>query len=480
MSTRKALALSFLDRYSGLVLTIVSSMVLARLLTPSEVGVFSVTMVLLTYLASLRDLGAGQYLLQEKDLTQERIRATWTVQLGLGLLFAVVVFVAAGPVADFYAEPRMRDIMHVLALNFAVGPFGSITYAWLMREMRFGSLAIMRFSSSLVGAIVSVALAWYGWGPISLAYGSLVSTIVNAMIAVSFRPATFPWMPGMKEVRRVLSFGGHMTVSSVANTIANSVAELVLGKFQGMAATGLFSRAFGLAAMFHRLILDATHAVALPLFAKESREKGNANQAFLRATSYVTAIGWAFFLGLIFLAHPTIRLLYGAQWDDSVDLTRLLAIGMMLGLPSSLCSVLLTASGGIKMVAKATVAISATYVVAISTGASFGLMETGIALIFVKCITTLIWFYCLRRRIGLTLRQFADALTRSVAVAFIAGIPPAISFFWFHHYPDEIVAPLLVGAPASVALFVAAVFLTRHPLQEEVVRVWTRIKPTRG
>src|SRR5690242_18953626 len=128
------------------------------------------------------------------------MRATWTVQLGLGLLFAVIVFVAAGPNADSYAEPPARPIMHVLALNFTVSPFGSLTYAWLMREMKFGSLAIMRFASSLFGAIVSIALAWYGWGPISLAYGSLVSTVINAMIAIFFRPPAFPWLPGIKEL----------------------------------------------------------------------------------------------------------------------------------------------------------------------------------------------------------------------------------------------------------------------------------------
>jgi O-antigen/teichoic acid export membrane protein len=85
VSTRKALALSFLDRYSGLILHTVSAMVVARLLTPAELGVYSVTMVLLGFIATFRDMGAGQYLVQQKELTEERIRATWSVQLGLGL-----------------------------------------------------------------------------------------------------------------------------------------------------------------------------------------------------------------------------------------------------------------------------------------------------------------------------------------------------------------------------------------------------------
>ena len=84
MSTRNSLFFSFLDRYASLVITIISSMVIARLLTPAEIGVFSVTIVLVSFVTTVRDMGAGQYMVQEKELTTERIRSVWAVQLGLG------------------------------------------------------------------------------------------------------------------------------------------------------------------------------------------------------------------------------------------------------------------------------------------------------------------------------------------------------------------------------------------------------------
>ena len=125
MTTRRALVFSFLDRYASLLIAVASSMVIARLLTPAEIGVFSITMVLLMFVSAVRDMGAGQYLIQEKDLTTERLRAVWAVQLGLGLALACLVLLASYPVAIFYDEPRMRDIMLVVALNYAVNPFGA-------------------------------------------------------------------------------------------------------------------------------------------------------------------------------------------------------------------------------------------------------------------------------------------------------------------------------------------------------------------
>ena len=103
MTLRRSLVFAALDRYSSLVIAIISVMILARLLAPAEIGIFSVTMALLTMAATVRDMGAGNYLLQEKELTTERIRAVWAVQLGLGLILAVIVALASGPVADFYA-----------------------------------------------------------------------------------------------------------------------------------------------------------------------------------------------------------------------------------------------------------------------------------------------------------------------------------------------------------------------------------------
>jgi O-antigen/teichoic acid export membrane protein len=102
MSTRRALLFSYVDRYAALAIGIATSMVIARLLTPTEVGVFSVTMVLISFTAALRDLGSGQYLVQEPELTCDRMRATWTVQLLSGLVLAIVVGAAARPVSRFY------------------------------------------------------------------------------------------------------------------------------------------------------------------------------------------------------------------------------------------------------------------------------------------------------------------------------------------------------------------------------------------
>jgi O-antigen/teichoic acid export membrane protein len=476
MSTRNSLFYSFLDRYASLAITIVSSMVIARLLTPAEIGVFSVTVVLLSFVSTLRDMGAGQYMVQEKELTIERIRAVWTVQLGLGVVMACIVLAASYPVALFYDEPRMRNVMLVVALNYVVNPFGSLTFTWLAREMRFESIAVMRFTSVLSGALVATWLAWKSFGPISLAFGSLASTVVNALAANFFRPKFFPWLPGFSEVRRVLSFGSKLTLGTIVHDLAASAPELMLGKWQSLSATGLYSRSNGLVEMFRRLFVDAVGAVCLPWFARQSREHGSFAEPFVKATAYVTAFGWSFCLAVICLAHPMIRILYGPQWDQAVDLTRVLSIAMIFTVPAVLCNAALLSSGAASAIARATIYSAAFTVVFVALGALQGLMETGIAMIASAVMTSGIWLRATSKHIGLPLSALIPALRQSALVATLAGVGPVMALWLYGPYPEHFAMPLALGGGVGLVGFVAGVMWVQHPLEDELMSVWSKIR----
>lgn len=451
-------------------------MVIARLLTPAEIGVYSVTMVLLMFVSTFRDMGAGQYLVQEKELTTERIRAVWAVQLGLGLVLACLVLLASYPVSVFYKEPRMFDILLVVALNYAVNPFGSLTYAWLMREMRFESVALMRFSAGLVGALVSAWLAWKDYGPISLAIGSLASTVVNALMAIYFRPKSFPWRPGTAEIRRVLTFGSKLTASSIVSTISSSAPELLLGKLQNLEAVGFYSRAMGLVQMFYRLFVDAVSSVCLPWFAKQSRERGSFDEPFLKATAYVTALGWSFCLAIICLAHPVIRVLYGDQWDQSVDLARILAVAIAFSVPAALCQTALLSAGAVTTIARVTVQSAIQRVLLVAMGASQGLTGIGIALILSSTIAAVMWLHATSKKIDFSLPDILATLRPSATVALLAGVGPALAFWLYGPYPESFAEPLLLGGVGGLVGFVAGAIAFQHPLAEEITRLYSMLK----
>ena len=394
----------------------------------------------------------------------------------MGLTLACLVLVASYPVAAFYKEPRMLDIMLVVAFNYAVNPFGSLTYAWLMREMRFESIALMRFSATLGGALVSVWLAWKGYGPISLAFGSLASTLTNALLAIYFRPKSFPWLPGVGEIKRVLVFGSRLTGSSIVATMSGGAPELLLGKLQDLTAAGLYSRSNGLVQMFHRLFVDAVGAVCLPWFATQSRERGSFVDPFLKATAYVTAFGWSFCLAVVCLAHPIVRVLYGNQWDESVDLARLLAVAMVFSVPAALCEIALLSSGAVATIARVTILSALQSVVFVAVGASQGLVALGFSMMASAAVSAAIWLRATSKHIDLPLLGLMRTLRQSALVALLAAVGPALALWIYGPYPEVFAMPLVLGGAGGLAGFVVGVMIFQHPLQDEIVAIWSKIR----
>jgi len=472
-TTRKALALSFLDRYSGLVIHTASSMVIARLLTPSQIGVYSVTMVLLGFVATFRDLGAGQYLVQNKALTEEKMRATWSVQLGLGLFFAALVLAAAAPVAGFYGEPQMVDIMLVLALNFAITPFSAYPYSWLVREMRFGSIAGMRFASALMHGATAIGLAWLGYGPISLAWANALSTVAAIVTVWLVARPSLPWKPIMRGIGDVISFGSKLTAASLLNTLAKGAPELLLGKLQNMTQAGLFSRGQGLVAMFQNLVLDAVNSVALPYFARQSREARDLGVSFLAAMELITGLGWAFFSAIALMAYPVIRILYGPQWDDAVDAARWLAVASAISTPAAICSSPLIGIGAINDVIKTTLLTTIATLAATAAGALSGLLALSQCLIAAAALTSALWMYTVRKHIPFTPGALLAAWGKSLLVAAGASAGSiAVILNWGWRPGDLFAATLIAGLGGALGALLMA-RLSGHQLWRETERLWS-------
>ena len=471
MSTRAALVYSFLDRYSGLFIHTASSIVLARLLTPAEIGVYSVTMVALGFLATFRDLGASQFLVREPDLTSQKIRAAWAVQLGLALAFSALIAGIGIPAADFYREPRMAGIMYVVALNFAITPFLAMPIAWLTRQMRFGAIASTRFAGAVAHASVAIGLALADLGPISLAFANLASTAVGILVVALVGNVKFPKMPTLVGVRRVLSFGGQLTIVSLLDTMARGAPELFLGKLQGMADAGLFSRGQGLVAMFERLVMEAVNPVAMSLFAKQTRDGENVAGSFLHAAALVTVLAWSFFASVGVLAYPAVHVLYGDQWDNAVDSTRWLAAAMALGIPGSICIVPLIAGGHVTRVLTAAALWAGVEIAAAGIGAVFGLLQLTQLLLPAAAISTTIWLTLAQRQFGFAWMQLARVFAGSAMVAAATTATPLVVSLVLGWRSPEIWTTLVICLPGALFGFVASAYLTRHLIWSEIVRL---------
>ncbi len=482
MNVRRSLLVSLLSRYLLLIVNLLASVVVARLLTPAEMGAFSLCMVLLSFTAIFRDFGASAYLTQVAELNEQRLRATMGLQLLIGAVLALGVAFASAPVAVFYEEPEIRELMLWVALSYLISPLGTVTQALLQRNMQFSAIASIQIGAGLAAALVTVGLAWIGFGARSLAIGQLASVLASVLLSQRYRPADLPWIPSLRGVREILDFGGAITGIAIVNVAVKGAPELLLGKLQGLHAVGLFARGQGMVVMFGRQMAEAVSAVALPNFSRMVREGGNLGDAFLHGTAYVTAVAWSICLGLALLADPLIRVLYGNQWLEAIPLVRWVAASYGAGLSVMLVSAALTGLGAVRALGWATLASGVLTIGAVAIGATIGLEAVGAGLFVTGIVHAAIFFALVRWRLGFPTSRLMATLARSGGVALCAALPVLVVMLAPKPAVGGAFIELLTGGVLGVLGFAAGVKLARHPLRQEFDLVlrklgWARSGP---
>jgi len=467
-SVRRSLAYTFAESYLANALQVISIFFLARLLTPAQTGVWAIAAGFAAIASTFRDFGVAEYLIQEKDLTAQKLRAALAVNMTVSWLMAVSLLVASGWLAEFYREPGVASVMRVQACNFFLIPFGAVTYAYFRRNLDYRPFFWASVLSSVATFAVSLSLAWAGYGYMSLAWSSLVGVAVTVAVATIVRPKELPRLPSFKGWHDVLHSGKHLTGIYLFGQIGKSAPDLIIGRALGVAPVGFFSRANGLGELFNRTVLSAALPVCLPYFAQEVRNGQDVREGYLRAVSYLTAIGWPFFFFLAAMAFPAIRILYGSQWIASVPLAQILCVVAAVEITYFPAKEVLIARGDARLGNFLQVISQIARITGLLAGVFFGLLGACWGLLAAGLVGAICSHKMLLARIGLTLPQVVHACRPSFLIALISTAP---TFLWatFGSVDEHNYLYVMAAASASFGLlWLASIRFFRHALWGEL------------
>jgi O-antigen/teichoic acid export membrane protein len=479
-SLRRALAFSYVEKYGSYVIGFVSTIIISRILTPADIGAFSVGMGLVGIVAVIRELGVSTYVIQEEELTDARIRAAFTVAFGVGIGLALVVFGLSGPVGAFYGDPRVSTIVAVLALGFAITPLGSVAQSLVARNLEFGILTWIRLLHSLVQAGVGVVLAIVGFGPVSLAWAAVVAALSNAVVSTWARPHSHKPNFAYHDLKRVIRVGGPTTATAIIDDVASSLPEMALGWLQSLTAAGLFSRGRGLSQLAHQVIARGAAPVIFSEFALLRREGQSVAPIYLKTSLCVTVLGWAVLGVLAVLTEPIVRVLYGSQWGEVVPILRwLCAAAAVMLLTASSHHVLLALGGGMDAM-WAKLAWLPIHIVCIVIGAFYGPEAMAAGLVISSIVSSVFLCIAVRRRARISLADHLMIIKGSSPIAMLTmiGALPSLSLS-SASLAGSILVIVMGGLGASIG-FLAGLYISRHPLREELARaiVTLRKRPT--
>lgn len=463
---RRHIAISFIQKHLQMVVGIASVMVLSRLISPEETGIFSIGVAIAALTHAVRDFGVGNYLIKEHEITQLKINTAFTVSFLIAAVLSIVLMAISLPVAAFYAKPEVATIIWITTGGLILSPFSTVNMALMLRKHQFSSMFKVSMSSAIVNAVVAIALAWMGFGAKSLALGAFASSAMLVLVSNLLCDEKKMYRFSLGHWKQISNFGMHMTVFGLTEQLGGRASDLIVGKLAGFAAVGLLSRAGSLLVMVQDSIQNSVMPVILTNMAADTRKSGDVLPLMLQSLKYLTVVMWPIYLVLAMSTHDAVSVLFGQKWVEAAPLTSIFCIGAAFSTVGSMTGTICNATNRADLLSRYSTYNQSIRIVFIAVGAStYGLLGVVWMLALGDAIQCVLAFHYVRKATSLTLPMVFHSCARSLVVAILVGVMVFPVAQMLHTAPA--LRLFLVGVSACIA-WVAAVFIVRHPAAGEV------------
>ena len=302
-----------------------SLMILARLLNPRDFGLVGMVMAFTGVLNLFRDFGLSAAAVQRVKVTEEQVSTLFWINVVVGVGLTALTMAAAPVIAAFYHEPRLFWITIVLAFGFVINAAGVQHSSLLQRQMRFTTMAAIDVLSLVISVAIAIAMALRGFGYWSLVAAALIPTIVMTT-CLWFASSWIPGRPQRRSgVRSLLRFGGTLTLNGIVVYIANNLDKVLIGRWWGAPAVGLYGRAYQLINIPTENLNTAAGEVAFPALSRVQDDPPRLRRYFLKGYSLVVGLTVPITIACALFANDLIFVVLGPKWHEAVLIFRLLS-----------------------------------------------------------------------------------------------------------------------------------------------------------
>lgn len=321
----RAMAWTGAGRWATQLLTWTSTIVVARILAPSDYGLFGMATLYLGLMALISEFGLGQAVITLREMSSEHVAQFNSLSIASGALLFGISCAAATPLGKFFHTPKLAPVIVVMSLSFLISGAQVVPDALLQRDLRFKLLASFDALRALTQALTTVVLAWLGFSYWSLAIGSLAGVIGYVALSVGARHHSFAW-PRIVEIKRALGFSAHVLGARVAWYTYSNSDFLVAGRMLGEAPLGAYTIAWTIASTPVEKITNMIMRVTPAFFSAVQEDKPELRRYLLRITEGLSLLTFPASVGMALVADQFVLVVLGPKWGAAIMPLRLLAV----------------------------------------------------------------------------------------------------------------------------------------------------------
>lgn len=311
-------------RFSTQGLRFLSTIVLARILSPEDFGILAMAAMVLHFIEAVSDPTFEVQILKKDKVDPRLYDTVWTFQVIRGFLIAILIIVLSPLLDDFFNEPRLDQVLLVVALTPVIDGFKNVGLVLFEKDMNFKKQFVVETASVFTSALAAIAL-----GLSMRTYWALIISMVVASatrFVLSYTMHSYRPRPSLFGWQDIMNIGAWLLVSRICHFIETKAGDFAVGRLVGTSALGYFSMAFRLSDIATQTLMAPARRVLLPGYAKLAGDPRLLQSSFLDVLAVMLIIGAPLGAGMALTAEPLVEVLLGSKWQEAVPLIQILGI----------------------------------------------------------------------------------------------------------------------------------------------------------
>jgi O-antigen/teichoic acid export membrane protein len=458
------------------IITWASTLLVIRLLDPSDYGLFAMTQVVIAFLAFLNGWGFASALVQSDSVDPFRIRQAFGLLLVLNALLAAIQFFGAPYAAAYYGQPMVTELLRVQALMFLATPFIALPEVMMSRALDFRRQAIVNLLAALAGAGTALGCALAGYGVWTLVYAPIAMFWTRAIgLTLVARLLVWPSF-NFRGCGQIIGFGSAILFSQLFWLVQSQADIFIAGARFDAHALGLYAEALFLAQIFMAKFVPPLNEVAFPAYSRIKNDMAAVRWNFLKTVRLVMLVAAPFYCGLAVVAGPMVETLFGAKWLGMVPYIQLISLALILMTVQILFAPVTNALGKPSISMFTAMSGAILFPVAFLIGAEWGLVGMAWAWLIAAPLLLLVTARLSAPLIGVTLWDIARAILPGLVPALVMAIGVGFAAAGIAPLGFSAAVRLTALVALGVALYGALLWLLEREAIAEVLRLVLRRK----
>ena len=420
----------FAERILAQGVSFIVSVVLARILMPSDYGMVALILVFINIANVFVTSGFSTALVQNKDANNVDFSTNFYCSFAVSMLVYIVLFVAAPYIENFYKMDGLSLILRVFSLRIPLSAYSAIQHAYVERHMIFKRYFFSTLGGTMVSGVVGIILAYLGFGAWALVAQYFTNTIVDILVL----SITVPWHPELcfswTSAKSMMNYGWKILAADLSGTFFDQLRSLIVGKAYTSADLAFYNKGNQLPSLITTNISTSIMSVLFPAIANISDEKERVKEMTRKAVKIMSFVMFPMLFGLAAVSKPLMNVLFTSKWDAAVPFVQILSISSAISLIGGVSLQAIKAIGKSDIILKLEIYKKPVYVLLLIIGVKINVIAVAITMLVYSVYGNIVNARPLKYQIGYTYKEQLKDLSTAFFMSLLMSLTVYfISFF---------------------------------------------------